>query len=249
MSIDRRTLLSLAAAAASGAAPAARALTPGGEGAVAEALRSRTQEMLDAVAAGRKEVWDKSLHEDVVFTSEDGEVLDRAKLLEGLKPLPAGVGGSIRVIDFAARVHGSVAITTYVSDEDESYHGQKLHCQYRTTDTWLQTGDGWRLIASETIALRGDPPSVDLPASLISEYPGRYALTPDIEFEIRRKGDGLEGQQTGKPAKPLRAEAPDVMFVPGSPRYRYVFQRGSGGKIKGFAQRREAWDIAWKRKT
>ena len=46
---------------------------------------------------------------------------------------------------------------------------------------------------------------------------------------------------------PWRAEAPDVLFVPGKPRYRKVFLRGPDGRITGFAERREAWDIVWKR--
>ena len=38
-----------------------------------------------------------------------------------------------------------------------------------------------------------------------------------------------------------------MLFVPGQPRYRYVFLRGPDGRITGFAQRREAWDIVWTR--
>jgi hypothetical protein len=53
--------------------------------------------------------------------------------------------------------------------------------------------------------------------------------------------------ESGRQVEELRAEAPDVLFVPGRPRYRYVFQRGAGGKITGLAQRREAWDLVWKR--
>jgi hypothetical protein len=68
-----------------------------------------------------------------------------------------------------------------------------------------------------------------------------------IAYEIRRNGDALEGQQTGRKSEELRAEAPDVLFVPGRPRYRYVFLRDAGGKITGLAQRREAWDLVWKR--
>jgi hypothetical protein len=45
----------------------------------------------------------------------------------------------------------------------------------------------------------------------------------------------------------LKAEAPDVLFVPGQTRYRKVFLRGSDGRVTGFAERREAWDIVWKR--
>ena len=148
---------------------------------------------------------------------------------------------------FKATVHGPVAIASYVSDEHESYHGHKLHCQYRSTDTWLKTAAGWRLIAGQVLALRTDPPAVQLMPRQMEEYSGRYALTPAITYEIRRKAGGLEGQQTGRQAEALRAEAPDVLFVPGKPRYRKIFLRGPDGRIKGFAERREAWDLNWTR--
>ena len=45
----------------------------------------------------------------------------------------------------------------------------------------------------------------------------------------------------------LLAEAPDVLFVPGRPRYRYVILRDPDGKVTGFSQRREAWDLVWTR--
>ena len=41
------------------------------------------------------------------------------------------------------------------------------------------------------------------------------------------------------------AEAPDVFFVKGDPRIRKIFQRDASGKITGFVERRESWDIAW----
>jgi hypothetical protein len=89
--------------------------------------------------------------------------------------------------------------------------------------------------------------SAGFAASLRDQYCGRYALTPEIAYEIRCKSDSFEGQQTGRKAEELLAEAPDVLFVTGKPRYRYVFLRGPDGKITGLAQRREAWDIVWTR--
>jgi hypothetical protein len=38
-----------------------------------------------------------------------------------------------------------------------------------------------------------------------------------------------------------------VFFVPGEPRLRYLFQRDAAGRITGFLQRRESWDLVWKR--
>jgi uncharacterized protein DUF4440 len=214
---------------------------------VTEVLRRQTQEMVDAISSGKTAVWDRYLDDKAVYTAEDGSVSTKAQMVEQVKPLPEGVSGNLKVIDFKATVHGTAAVTNYVIDEDEVYHGHKLHCQYRTTDTWLKTPAGWRLIAAQVLALRTDPPAVQLTPQQMEQYVGRYALAPEITYEIRLKDGALEGQQTGRKAEPLRAEAADVLFVPGKPRYRKIFHRGSGGRVTGFAERREAWDLEWKR--
>ena len=214
---------------------------------VSEVLQRQTQEMLDAVTTGASQVWERYLDDEAVYTSEDGAVQTKAQLMEQIKPLPAGVSGTIKVTDFKVTLHGTVAVASYLNDEHESYHGHELHCQYRTTDTWLETPAGWRLIAGQVLAVRTDPPAVPLTQAQMQEYIGRYALSPDITYEIRRTADGLEGEQTGRKAEALKAEAPDVLFVPGKPRYRKVFQRGADSRIKGFAERREAWDLEWSR--
>ncbi|HTG34924.1 MAG TPA: nuclear transport factor 2 family protein [Thermoanaerobaculia bacterium] len=210
-------------------------------------LHRQTQELMDAITHGSAAVWDRYLDAKAIYTAEDGTLQTKAQMVEGTKPLPAGVSGNIKVIGFKATVHGPVAITNYVSDEHEDYHGHKLHCQYRTTDTWLKTPAGWRLVAGQLLALRTDPPAVPFTSRQMNEYVGRYALTPAITYEIRRQGDGLVGQQSGRQAEPLKAEAPDVLFVPGKTRYRKIFKRAPDGHVTGFAERREAWDIDWKR--
>ncbi|HEY4594155.1 MAG TPA: DUF4440 domain-containing protein [Thermoanaerobaculia bacterium] len=211
----------------------------------AAVLQRQTQELMDAITHGKAEVWERYLDAKAVYTTEDGTVQTKAQMVEGTKPLPEGVSGSIKVIDFKATVHGPVAVTNYVSDEHEDYHGHKLHCQYRTTETWLKTSAGWRLIAGQILALRTDPPAVPFTSHQMDEYVGRYSLTPTITYEIRRQGDGLEGQQNGRKAEPLKLEAPDVLFVPGKTRYRKIFQRAADGHVTGFAERREAWDLDW----
>jgi ketosteroid isomerase-like protein len=214
---------------------------------VPDLLRRQTQELVDAISSGTPAVWERYLDESVRYVDESGVVSRKKQMVEGIGPLPAGVSGSIRVQDFDAVVHGDVAIATYVDDENENFHGHELHCQYRTTDTWRKTPAGWRLIAGQVLALRTDPPAISLPAATTAEYCGRYALDATITYEIRCSDAGLEGQQSGRKAEPLKAEAPDVLFVPGKPRYRKVFLRGPDGKVTGFAERREAWDIVWKK--
>jgi ketosteroid isomerase-like protein len=212
-------------------------------------LKKQTQELADAVGAGSVAVWDKYLDAQVLFVDESGTVATKKEMLDQLKPLPEGVSGTITVTDFVAADHGDVAATTYVEDEHETYHGHALHCQYRATDTWKKTAGGWRLIASQVLALRTDPPAITLPAASLESYCGRYVLALGLAYEIRMKSDALQGQQTGRKPEALRVEAPDVLFVAGRPRYRYIFLRDSAGKITGLAQRREAWDLVWNRES
>jgi uncharacterized protein DUF4440 len=215
---------------------------------VRDVLQRQSQELLDAIGSGTTAVWDRYLDEKVRYVDESGDVSTKKEMVEAIRPLPAGVTGSIKVTNFDVTEHGNVAVATYVADEHEVFHGHELHCQYRTTETWMRAEDGWRLIAAQVLAMRTDPPAIPLKAAARREYCGRYALTPTMSYEIRCTGDALEGQRTGGKPEQLRAEAPDVLFVPGRPRYRYVFLRNAEGKITGFAQRREAWDLVWKRK-
>lgn len=250
-SLDRRSLLTITAAALLPKLAAAQT-GPAGEKTTAH-LRSETQALLDAVSSGDAAVWERVLHADAVATTEAGEVFDRKRLVSEIKPFPANVSGELNLLDFSARIHGPVAVVTYVIDEHERYHGAALHCQYRNTDTWTQTPAGWRLLAMQTLALRTDPPAVSLAGPLLEEYCGRYSLAPDLAYEIRRKAAGpgaaavLEAVRKDRPARELFAEAPGVLFTPGQPRYRWVFQRDAAGKVTGFAERREAWDLVWRR--
>ena len=116
-------------------------------GSVSAVLQRQTQELFDAITAGASAVWERYLDPDVRYVDESGEVMTKKQMVEGTKPLPDGVSGSIRVTRFDAAVHGGVAVATHVDAEAENFHGHELHCQYRTTDTWMKTPDGWRLIA------------------------------------------------------------------------------------------------------
>jgi ketosteroid isomerase-like protein len=247
MTVVRRTLLSsvLLSFALVGWSPSSAAAAT--VDSTAATLQRRTQELMNAVTSGSAAVWDRNLDDKARITDEGGAVHSKAEMVQSIKPLAAGVSGTIEVIDFSATISGNVAIATYVSDEHENYHGQELHCQYRSTDTWVKHANGWRLLASQVLALRTDPPAATLAETEAESYVGRYELAPGIVYEVRRKGTALERQRTGRPAEPLLREARDVFFVPGNPRYRTLFQRDAQGRVIGFVERREAWDLVWKR--
>ena len=213
---------------------------------VAAALEAKSQRLLDAITNGDASVWAEAMDERARVVDESGQVLDRKAMVDGIRPLPPGISGTLRVTKFQATVDQDTAVTTYVAEEDETFHGAQIHSSYRMTDTWVKRAGAWKLLGSQVMALRSDPPSVPTTAEQRRPYCGRYTLG-DLTYEVRCEADGLTGRVPGRPAKSLRLESPDVFFVPGEPRIRRIFQRDATGRITGFVERRESWDLLWKR--
>src|SRR5215475_13855907 len=82
-------------------------------------FKSTTQMLVDAVTTGDKGGWDRILDAHCIITTEDGVVLDKARFLEELRPLPPGFTGTIKVRDLAVRQAGSAAVVHYWLDESE----------------------------------------------------------------------------------------------------------------------------------
>ncbi|HZW87854.1 MAG TPA: nuclear transport factor 2 family protein [Myxococcaceae bacterium] len=209
-------------------------------------LRARAQQLVDAITRGDASVWEQALDAGARIIDESGEVMDRKAMVDSVRPLPPGISGALRVVDFQATVLGDIALTTYIADEDETFHGAKIHARYRMGETWARRDGKWKMLSMQVLALRSDPPALPTTAEQRRVYCGRYSLG-DLTYVVRCETDGLTGGTQGKPAKPLRLESPDVFFIPGEPRLRYLFQRDAAGRVTGFLQRRESWDLPWKR--
>lgn len=238
-----RRALTIAAIGIAGTLASATQPTDG----LSATLQRQTQELLDAIPRGDRAPWIRYLHESMIYAAEDGSVKNKAQLLDEMRPFPKEIWGRIHIRQFRSVRHQSAAVANYVIDEEEGYFGQVIGAQYLATDTWIETSEGWRLVATASLALRTDPPAIDLPAARLDEFVGVYSLTPDVTYAIRRGPRGLEGQRTGRQPEVLKVEVADCLFVPGQPRLRQIFQRDTAGAITGFAERRESWDIVWRR--
>lgn len=206
--------------------------TGAGPDTVAPTLKHMTQELVNGVTNGDPGPWRRYLDERVTFTDENGARLTRAQLIAQTRPLPPGVSGSIAVTDFSVQFFGRVAVTTYVNDEHERFHGQDLHAQYRETDTWVREGAGWRMIGGQALALQEDPPHVELSDRLLDSYVGTYRAAPDYVYSITRDAAGLAGRVNDGNPQRLLAEMQDVLFVPGQPRVRKLVQRNQAGRSR-----------------
>lgn len=210
------------------------------------AITRYEQEMADAVASGGAAVWDKYLDPKVIYAEEDGSYKGKAAMLKEIRPLPKGLGGEIKAELLSYAEDGDTAVALFRQKETEHYYGQTIHATYLTNTIWKKRAGGWKQIAGQVLAERTDPPAIALPASKLAQYAGIYRLkNSEPTYTLTLTGGKLVGARTGRKPAVWKAETPDVFFIPGDNRIRKIFQRNASGKITGFIERRESWDIVW----
>jgi ketosteroid isomerase-like protein len=207
-------------------------------------LKRQTQEFSEAGQQGDVAVLDRYLDPTAVLTEEDGSVDHKQDMLQGASPPPKGISSTNTVTDWKLSHHGNTAIATFVDDQVETVYGQTLNFKYRSTEVWRKGGSTWRLIASQTLALQQDPPAVALAPADLQDYVGTYRLAQDFTVQISLQDGVLVSSTNGGQAVPLKAELRDVLFTPGQPRQRKIFQRDDAGHVTGYVSRREGRDLA-----
>jgi hypothetical protein len=232
---------------ASGSILAGQVVSPSTDEQTRAELRRNTQDLLDAVAPGNVAVWDKLLAPDAIQVDENDVVRTKPQILADLKPLGPGLEGHLDLDDFRPVIHGDVAVVTHEDKEYLNYHGQVLHSRFRMTETWIRTTQGWRLLASQVLAVQQDPPAAHPNDAQLSRFAGRYSLTPQITVTIRSDGNKLIVQRPGQPDRAFVPETETAFFEPGRPRTRRIFQLAPDGAVTGFVDRREGIDVVWKK--
>ncbi len=106
------------------------------------------QSLMDAIAAGNAEPWNRVMDEQCVVTTEEGEVRTKAAFLKELRPLPRGLTGSIAVKELKVDEFPTFAIVRYLADEWEVVFGQRLTAKYRVTDTFRRDKSTWKMRTS-----------------------------------------------------------------------------------------------------
>lgn len=226
---------------------------------VAALIQRQSQEFSDASASGDTRVFEKYLDDDVVFMNESGEIATKRDLVgepappgapapsSAPKPKPGPVQQKLVQKDFAIKLHGNVAVTSFTDESTVQIHDQVQHARFRSIEVWIKKPRGWLMISSQTLAENTDPPAIALPGKALDEYVGTYKVADDFVYRIARGADGLVGSLNGAPPSPIKAEVADVLFTPGQPRLRKIIQRDARGKITGFVSRREGHDLVFKR--
>ena len=211
-------------------------------------ITHQQQEMSDALTGGDVAVWDKYVDPGFIFAEEDGSYKGKTEALKEVRPLPKGLGGSIRVDLLSYHEQDGIAVALFRQVETENYFAQTIHANYLTLTTWRKRTDGWKEIAEQVLAEKTDPPAIALSAVQLAQYAGTYKLKGSEATYAVTVADGkLSATRNGRKPVLWSAEASDVFFANGDPRIRDIFQRDAAGHVTGFVERRESWDIVWEK--
>ena len=209
---------------------------------VAALIKRQSQEFSDASASGDSAAFDRLLDDSVVFMNETGAIATKKDLLAGARPPQAGFTQKLVQTDYAMQLHGTVAVTSFTDNSTVNFNGQTSHAAYKSTEVWLKEKSGWRMISSQTLTVLADPPAAKLSSRVLDEYVGTYKASDKFVFTIARDGDHLSGSVNRAAPYRIEAELADVLFTPGQPNMRRIFERDASGRITGFVVRRDGRD-------
>jgi len=206
-------------------------------------LRANDERLLTAVHRGDRKAWAELTTADFMYV-EEGQVSRRDAFLagleeDGLEPLV--------IRNYEVQILGDTAQVFHEDDVPRRPGvASTKNAHLLMTETWQKVDGTWLLRIVHTDRIRVAPPPVELPIAKLDELTGTYRSGDDT-YVICREGHDLVGTMAGKPTVALKAEAGDVVFIPGDVWLRKVFQRDKQGHITGFIDRRESIDRLWTR--
>jgi hypothetical protein len=213
----------------------------------AEALPPMIQQLLDALPHDAA-VWDAYLADDARYVSEAGEVATKAELLEGFRPFPPGLSGSIRVQDPRISEHGGVATAVFDAVERQTVFDQTIEVYYLCSQVWRRDGGRWRLWLAHTAVRAQDPAPQRVDARRLRDFAGTYELGA-WRYRVEARDDALfGGNPAGGEPQGLIPVGDNVFVEAGNPLGMLrIFVRGKGGKVERMIVRRKFADLEWKR--
>jgi hypothetical protein len=214
-------------------------------------FQSRTQALWDAVADGRKEIWERTLDVACTITNEDGDVLDKDRFLRDLQPLPPGSSGRIKVRGLTVRMLGAqAAVVHYWLDESENVFDQQLQTTYVETDVYRRGGDGWLAVAMQVTVVPRDLAPIEVDTSGWPGLTGEYRLSEKATsgYHVWLRDGALYGGKDPASATRLIPLAPLVFFQQGSI-HMMVFVRDPGGRVSQVRELHKYNEVIMKRVT
>ena len=109
-------------------------------------------ELLKALTNNDKDLLKKLIHQDIVYTNENGETFIGLKNLQINDPKTLKID-TLDIIDREICLFNNVAIVNTLEKRKGKYLGLYFHADYRLTRTWKFYGKRWVLIATSTVLI------------------------------------------------------------------------------------------------
>ncbi|HJU06929.1 MAG TPA: nuclear transport factor 2 family protein [Rhodanobacteraceae bacterium] len=205
---------------------------------------SLSQQLMDAIGEGRKDVWQRIAADDAVIVDEFGRRQGKKDIVDSLRPFPPGFSGSIEIRDPRVNVYGDTAVIECEEYERETVFGQKLVVRYIAINTFVRRNGEWKLVAMEDVTLPTPPPKLLVSGLQLSDYAGVYRYGPDRAWTFSVQGDRLSyTTKPGRPAIIAEPVAKDVFMEDNDERNLLVFRRDASGRVVALIERRKFNDL------
>ena len=208
--------------------------TPAPDHDLSARLRADDEVLLKAVHTADRAAWQRLAAPDFAYVDEEGIVTPLAAFLKELEPMSTP---PLVIESYTLTRSGDTASVIH-RDTDEA------HTHYLFTETWQRLDGEWRLRILHISNVLGDPPAIALTHAQIDELTGTFR-SGSSTLTIRRDGDRILAIRAGHPDEEQKAETRDILFTPGSPRLRRVFERDAEGRVTGFVRRYSTSDVLW----
>jgi hypothetical protein len=213
-----------------------------------KALIAIAQQLLDALGTGDTTVWSKHMAADCIVLDWDGNLRNRSQQLRYVHPLPPNYFRTINIVKPVIVERDNTAVMTFMADERVDVYGQPVTTPYNQTDTYVNIGGQWKLLASMAGEIVNEPITANVSTSILQKYTGTYELGQGMQCTITLKDGRLIQQKTGRQPLELLPETETVFFAKGRPFRSILFITDTAsGKVVKLIERRAGNDIVWKK--
>lgn len=211
------TLASIAAGQAKGKRPVRRQPSASAD----QALKDLKRQLMEGFKNQDREVLNRILADDFIFTDEDGRAFNKAQYVEAAGTVKLE---SYTLDDVTTRVYGDTCIVAGRRKGKFTSKGKTSGGDYRFTDTFVKRPGGWRIVASQDTRIKG----IAMGGEITTESGLKYVDEIVGMGESPKPGQRVAVHYTGTLENGQKF---DSSLDRGQP---FVFQIGMGRVIKGW---------------
>ncbi|MBV9007853.1 MAG: DUF4440 domain-containing protein [Verrucomicrobia bacterium] len=193
---------------------------------------------------GDPTLWSPYVHPRYFIATPSAALQSKEQVMHGFRPPLAGYSDDFHFEDVRIARDGDTAVMTYRIIETEDWDGQKVTTQpLRKTDTYILRDGRWLILASHETFYPTKPSRASVGGERLSDYAGVYRLMGSLAYRVAVSDDKLGLQEIGQPDRiDLLPESDTTFFTPDDTA-RYIFVRGSSGRVEQMLIRNNGYDL------